>query len=263
MENQVIIDEKDTSREKTFYFKSQAATIAKNCERKNINFYECEDKNSAKKLVSGLVKKFKKKTGVTKLGYADSVSLHQIEIFDEIEKISNLDINNPLKRWPDGKYEVFGSMPPGKLNLPKDEYYGLMGKLWDKMRESIVRDIFITGANALSINGDIVSIDGTGNRVAAMAFGPSKIIIVIGRNKITKDLKSAISRNFDIAAPLTYLRHNEKHHNRHFNPCMNIGWCPDCRSARRGCLNLVVYSGSKKINKDRLHLVLINEDLGY
>lgn len=263
MGNQLIIDEKDTSREKTFYFKSQAATISKNCKKKNINFYECESKNSAKKLVSILVKKFKKKTGVTKLGYADSVSLHQIEIFSEIEKISNLDINNPLKRWPDGKYEVFGSMPPGKLNLPKNEYYGLMGKLWDKMRESILTDIFITGANALSIKGDIVSIDGTGNRVAAMAFGPSKVIIVIGRNKITKDLKSAISRNFDIAAPLTYLRHNEKHHNRHFNPCMKIGWCPDCHSPRRGCLNLVIINKCLPINKDRIHLILVNDDLGY
>ena len=141
-------------------------------------------------------KNFKHKKGITKLGYADSVSLHQIEIFKEIEKIPDLDINNPLKRWPDGKYEVFGSMPPGKLNLPKDEYYGLMGKLWDKMRESLLADIFITGANALSVKGQIVSIDGTGNRVSAMAFGPSKIIIVVGRNKITKDLtKNNFSQN--------------------------------------------------------------------
>ena len=51
---------------------------------------------------------------------------------------------------PDGKYEVFGSMPAGKLNLPIDEYYSLMNKLWDKMRESLLTDIFITGANAVS-----------------------------------------------------------------------------------------------------------------
>jgi len=136
MAEHIIIDEKDTSREKTFYFKSQAKTIAKNCKRKNINFHEAENKESARILVSKLVKKFKNRKGITKLGYADSVSLHQIEIFKEIEKIPDLNINNPLKRWPDGKYEVFGSQPPGKLDLPKDEYYGLMGKLWDKMSES-------------------------------------------------------------------------------------------------------------------------------
>ena len=263
MSQNIIIDEKDTSREKTFFFKSQAKTISKNCKGKNINCYETENKETARILISELVAKFKNKKGITKLGYADSVSLHQIEIFKEIEKISDLNINNPLKRWPDGKYEVFGSQPPGKLNLPKDEYYGLMGKLWDKMRESLLTDIYITGANALSIEGQIVSIDGTGNRVSAMAFGPSKIIIVVGRNKITKDLQSAINRIFDIAAPLTYLRHNEKHHNRHFNPCMNEGWCPDCRSDRRGCLNLVIINGAMEINKNRIHLVLINEDLGY
>jgi len=263
MSTNVIIDEKDTSREENFYYQSQANTIEKNCKRKNINFYNCKDKTSARKTVSRLVRSFKKQKGITKLGYADSVSLHQLEIFDEIEKISQLEINNPLKRWPDGKYEVFGSLPPGQLNLPKDEYYGLMGKLWDKMRESLIADIFITGANALSIEGQIVSIDGTGNRVSAMSFGPSKVIIVVGKNKITKDVSSAINRNFDVAAPLTYLRHNEKHHNRHFNPCMNIGWCPDCRSDRRGCLNLVIVDGALKMNKDRIHLVLVNENLGY
>ena len=263
MAEHIIIDEKDTSREKTFYFKSQAKTIAKNCKRKNINYYETENKDTARILISELVAKFKNKNGITKLGYADSVSLHQIDIFKEIEKISNLEINNPLKRWPDGKYEVFGSMPAGKLNLPKGEYYRLMKKLWDKMRESLLADIFITGANAVSIKGQIVSIDGTGNRVSAMAFGPSKVIIVVGQNKITKDLQSAIDRNFDVAAPLTYLRHNDKHHNRHFNPCMNEGWCPDCRSDRRGCLNMVIINGVMEINKNRIHLVLINEDLGY
>ena len=133
MSQNVIIDEKDTSREKTVYFKSQAKTIAKNCKRKNINFYETENKESARILVSELVKKFKNKKGITKLGYADSVSLHQIEIFKEIEEIPDLNINNPLKRWPDGKYEVFGSQPPGKLNLPIDEYYKLHSEILSEL----------------------------------------------------------------------------------------------------------------------------------
>jgi len=260
---QTVIREKDTTLEKLEFFRIQADEIAKNCKSKRINCYSCESVSAGLIQVVELVNVFKKKNGETKVGYGDSVSLHQLGVHKEIERISNLKIIDPLKRWPDGKYEVFGSLPPGKLNLPKDAYYGLMEKLWDMMRESLKTDIFIIGANAITMKGQIVSTDGTGNRVGGMVFGPKKVIIVVGRNKITKDIDSAIKRNFEIAAPLNYLRHNVKHHNRFDNPCLKIGYCIDCRSKRRGCLSQVILDGAMEINKDRIHLILVNEDLGY
>ena len=76
----------------------------------------------------------------------------------------------------DGKYKIFGKLPPGKLDLPYDEYYTLVEKLIEKMRETLLTDLFVIGANAVTMNGEIVSIDGSGNRVAEMIFGPRKYI---------------------------------------------------------------------------------------
>ncbi len=262
-ENQIVISETDIDPEKIEFFRIQSKQMARKFKSKRINFYSCESLSGALEQVVTLVEEFKKKDSKTLLGFGDSVSLHQVGVHSAIEKIENLKIIDPLKRWPDGKYEVFGSLPPGKLNLPIDEYYGLMEKLWDVMRESLKADIYIIGANAITMDGQIVSIDGTGNRVGGMAFGPKKVIIVVGSNKITKDIPSAIQRNLEIAAPLNYLRHNVKHHNRFDNPCLKVGFCTDCRSQRRGCLNQVIIDGATELNRDRIHLILVNGDLGY
>jgi hypothetical protein len=212
-----------------------------------------------------LIDSFKRDQGQTTIGFSDSVTLHQVDAFNLVEeryKNKNCEIINPMERFEDGKYTVFGKQPPGKLNLPKDEYFACMEKLIQEMRKSIMTDVFIIGANAITMNGQIVSTDGTGNRVAGMVFGPKKVIIVIGKNKLVKTLDEAIGRNRNIAAPLNYHRHNAKHHNRFDNPCMTLGKCTDCNSPRRGCLNTVIIDGAMEANKDRIHLIFINENLG-
>lgn len=75
-----------------------------------------------------------------------------------------------------GKYKIFGKLPPGKLDIPYDEYYTLVEKLIEKIRETLLTNLFIIGANAIAMNGEIVSIDGSGNRVAEMIFWPKKYI---------------------------------------------------------------------------------------
>lgn len=258
-----MINENNVSNELLDFFNTQASTLAKKFISRRINFYTCNNKTKAQEKVLELVKKFKNKEEITKVGFADSVTLHQLDIFNLIEKISGLEIINPMKRYPDGKYEVYGTLPPGKMNLPKDEYYALMEKLFDKMRESLKTDIFIIGANAITMKGQIVSTDGTGNRVSGMIFGPKKVIIIVGKNKIVEDVDAAIKRNRNIAAPLNYIRHNLKHHNRFDNPCLKLGYCTDCRSERRGCLNTVIIDGAMEAFKDRIHLILANEKLGF
>lgn len=75
-----------------------------------------------------------------------------------------------------GKYKIFGKLPSRKLDLPYDEYYTLVEKLIDKMRETLLTDLFVIGANAITMNGEIVSIDSSANRVAGLKFGPRKHI---------------------------------------------------------------------------------------
>lgn len=260
---EIPIDEKDLAKENLEFFKIKSKTLAKQFKSKRINFISCETVGDAQKKIVELINAFKKKDLFTKVGFADSVTLHQLDIFNIVQKIPDLEIIDPLKRKPDGKYEVYGTLPPGKMNLPKEEYYALMEKLFDKMRESLRSDIFIIGANAITMKGQIVSTDGTGNRVSGMIFGPKKVIIIVGKNKIVEDVDAAIKRNRNIAAPLNYIRHNLKHHNRFDNPCLQLGYCTDCSSERRGCLNTVIIDGAMEAFNDRIHLILVNENIGF
>ena len=258
-----LVDETCLTKESLEFFRILSKTLIKKFSSRRINFYSCETVEAAQKKMEKLVFSFKRKNTITKIGFADSVTLHQLDVFNIVQKIPALEIIDPMKRKPDGKYELYGTLPPGRMNLPKKEYYALMEKLFDKMRESLQTDIFIIGANAITMKGQIVSTDGTGNRVSGMIFGPKKVIIIVGKNKIVEDVEAAIKRNRNIAAPLNYIRHNVKHHNRFDNPCLKLGYCTDCRSERRGCLNTVIIDGAMEAFKDRIHLILVNENLGF
>lgn len=257
------IDEADTSRESEEFFALQADRLAGKFGARRINFHACADKASAAGRVVSLVEEARRGDAALRVGFADSVSLHQLGIHQLVKDLPNTEVVDPFERFPDGKYRVYGKLPPGKMDLPKDEYYALMEKLLDRMRESLMTDVFITGANAITMRGQIVSTDGTGNRVAGMIFGPRKVIVVVGTNKVVDTVDDAVKRNRNVAAPLNYLRHNIKHHNRFDTPCLTTGVCSDCNHRRRGCLNTVIIDGAMEAHKDRIHLVLVNEHLGF
>lgn len=256
-----MINEADLSEERNNFFKIQSNWLKKKFEKRRINFYSCLNKEEALQAIKNIILM----SDIEELAFSDSATLHQIGVYDMIDSLSlemNFKINNPFLRFDDGKLKAFGNQPDGKLDLPKDEYVKLQ-KIWlEQLRLTLLSDILIIGANAITQKGDIVSTDGAGNRVAGMIFGPRKVIIVVGRNKLVENIEQAIDRNRNIAAPLNYLRHNIKHHNRYDNPCLVVGHCTDCEHPRRACLNTVIVSGAVEANKDRLHLVFVNEDLG-
>lgn len=254
--------ETNLQREQQEYFVSQASSLEKQFKQRRINFYSCLTIEDARNQIEALILAFAKSEEDTRIGFSDSVSLHQLGIYELVNGINNVKVTNPFERFDDGKYKIFGKLPPGQLDLPRNEYYELMEKLWDGMRSTLLSDIFIIGANAITLKGQIVSTDGTGNRVGGMIFGPRKVIIIVGRNKICKDVDDAIKRNRNVAAPLNYFRHNNKHHGRFDNPCMKLGYCVDCNSPRRACLKTVIIDGEMEGYKDRTHLILVNEDLG-
>ena len=133
----------------------------------------------------------------------------------------------------------------------------------ESMRASLLSDVFIIGANAITMKGEIVSIDGEGNRVAGMMCGPKHVIIVVGRNKICLDLDQALKRIRNVAAPLNYIRHINKHHNRYNDlPCVQRGKCFDCTHPRSACRKIAVIRGEVEFNADRIHLLVVNNDLG-
>jgi hypothetical protein len=257
------VSETDLSEVFDEFFKIQSNTLKKKFTSKRINFYSCLTLDEARITISDLVGSFKNSGSITKIGFGDSISLHQLGVFEIVESISDIDVINPFERLPDGKFSVFYDQPEGRLDMPKDKYFERMNEVLEKMRETLLADIFITGTNAITMNGQIVSMDGTGNRLAGMLFGPKKVIIIAGRNKICRDTDDALKRIKDISAPLNYIRHNQKHHNRFDTPCLKLGYCVEnCNHRTKGCLKTVIIDGSTPIHSDRVHLILVNADLG-
>lgn len=122
-------------------------------------------------------------------------------------------------------------------------------------RKSFGADFYISSANALSEQGDIVNIDGNGNRVAAIAWGPKKVIFVVGINKIAKDLDAAIKRARGTAAPINTVRLNRE------TPCTIDGVCHDCHSPNSICNQIHIIRNS--YDNGRFCVVIVGEELGY
>lgn len=122
-------------------------------------------------------------------------------------------------------------------------------------RRAMSAEVFVTSANAMSEDGVIVSIDGTGNRVAGSLFGHRRMIYVISRNKIVPDLDSAVDRARNVAAPMNARRYGLR------TPCVKDGRCHDCRSPDRICNALLIQLRS--MNDMDEEVVLIDEDLGF
>ncbi|HHV64136.1 MAG TPA: lactate utilization protein [Peptococcaceae bacterium] len=116
-------------------------------------------------------------------------------------------------------------------------------------------DVFISSTNAITLSGELVNRDSTGNRVAAMMFGPKTVIVVAGINKVVRDLAEADERIKLYAAPINTKRHELP------NPCLKTGQCADCRSAQRICnITTVIHRRPPLTN---MHVVLIGEYLGF
>jgi L-lactate utilization protein LutB len=122
-------------------------------------------------------------------------------------------------------------------------------------RKSFGANYYFTSTNALTEAGELVNIDGTGNRVASMIYGPDKVIVIVGINKLVKDEAAAWERLQNFAAPANSVRLNRK------TPCATTGQCSNCNSPERICASYVTIR--RQMNPDRIHVILVDEHLGY
>ncbi len=116
-------------------------------------------------------------------------------------------------------------------------------------------DIFLSSANALTDDGILVNIDGNANRVSCIAQGPKKVLFIVSMNKICSDLDSAMKRARNIAAPANAQRFDIK------TPCKLTGKCTDCKSQDTICCQFLITLYSR--HTERIHVILVNEDLGF
>lgn len=162
------------------------------------------------------------------IGFGDSETLNEMKLYEK------LSVNNKV-------------IDPQHCEEGKD--------FLTTAKECLTTDIFFTSVNGAGETGELVNIDGTGNRIAGSLFGHKKVYFVFGTNKLKEDLGKAISRASNIAAPENSIRHHYK------NPCaLGEKKCYDCKSKTRICNAMTIYM--KKMNNMEMEIIMIDEELG-
>jgi len=128
-------------------------------------------------------------------------------------------------------------------------------QLTDVHRKAFTANAYLTSTNAITEEGELFNVDGKGNRVAAMIYGPDNVIVIASRNKIVTDLYEAFSRVRQLAAPANAVRLSRK------TPCVETGKCQDCKSKDRICSSFVV--SRFQLVPDRIKVIIVGEELGY
>ena len=227
-------------RERKAIYEKLANTAVKNLNRRYMNAQYASSKEEALSMVMDMIPE-----GVT-VGTADSVTLLQVGVLSEIRKRGHNEIINPFVRDVDGYFVV-----------EEEERFNLKRKVF-------FADVYVIGTNAVTLDGKLVNTDGGGNRVAAMIFGPKKVIIVVGANKIVKDLDEALKRIREVCAPVNATRHAIKHHNVQFLelPCVKTGICTDCNHPWRICHYTTIIEGVAERRRGHINVVIVGESLG-
>lgn len=200
-----------------------AGRVIKSLEKNNMTGLYVQTKKEALEKVISLIPEG------SKVGTGGSLSLDQIGVKDVLRT---------------GNYKFIDRNLPG---LSEDESQQMR-------RDSLLADVFLTSTNALTMDGKLVNIDGTGNRVAAISFGPAKVIVVAGINKIVADQETAIRRIKDYVTPLHARRRDRP------VPCAKTGVCVDCKIPERSCNIVTIIEHQRQ--KDRITIIIVGEELG-
>jgi hypothetical protein len=235
-----MIDERDINQELKLYYEARAKSVIKNLLKRGINGQYAASRREALAAVMEMIP-----PGVT-VARGDSVSVDQVGVPEELIKHNRNKLINPLERDEKGFF-AYGTEDRDRME-----------------REVFSADVFITGANAITLDGKLVSIDGHGNRVSAMIYGPRRVIFVVGANKIVKDSSEAIARIRNLTTPVNAIRHALKHNMPEGSdlPCVKAGYCVDCTHPEKPCQYTVIIEGSGSMDKGRFSVVLVGEALG-
>ena len=222
------------------FFERLAHKSIENLNKRGLKAHYAGDRREALSMVMEMIP-----PGVT-VGTADSMTLLQVGVLSALKKRGRNEIFNPFERDTEGNRVFQGEQKE------------------DLKRKAFFSDVFVIGTNAVTLDGKMVNTDAGGNRVAAMVFGPKKVIIVVGANKIVKDVEEALRRIREVAAPQNVIRIATKHHSaEHLElPCAASGICSDCNHPRRICRYTTIIEGVSSEHKGRIHVLLVGERLG-
>lgn len=245
MTETAIVDERDITSPVNWVMIQRAKVAIEALKRHHLNAHYVPNGGAALTTIMGMI------PDGASVFRADSVTLDQIGFVPAIRSRNTNKLMYPQEKDGNG-HSLYGDYEANK------ELYAKM------QREAFSADVFLCGANAITMDGKIISTDGGGNRVAPMIFGPTKVIVVVGVNKVVKDRDAAFARIRDFCAPVNVKRHFDMHHRPWYGeiPCATTGICTDCDHPRRICNFTGIIESQLPRFKDRIHVVVIGEDLG-
>ena len=204
------------------YYEKRGQILVKNLQSRQFEAYYCEDKDSALKKALALI------PADATVGWGGATSAVQIGLIDAVKN----------------GYQVYNR-----------DTCSTMEERVKMMKRCLTADVFLTGANAISMDGQMVNIDGIGNRVAAIVYGPDSVIVVAGMNKVVDSLEDAVKRARNIAAPMNQQRFTNQ------TPCQVTGMCADCKSPECICNQILITRNCKPAG--RIKFIIVGEELGF
>lgn len=205
------------------YYEKAAATVIQNFKKRGIEGYYCPTSKDA------VAKAMDFMDAPSVVSWGGSMTLEECGMMEALQNSGHTLLDRHSAATPEEKKE-------------------LMSKIY-------VCDYFFMSSNAITLDGQLVNIDGAGNRVSCMAFGPSTVIVMAGMNKLVPDVKAGMDRVRNMAAPPNNIRLDHK------TPCAVTGKCEDCLSPECICSFMVVTRRSHI--PGRIKVILIGEELGY
>lgn len=203
-------------------YTKRGAVLVKNLQKRHFEAFYCEDRAAALQKAMEWIP-----DGVT-VGWGGAMSAQQIGLMDALRQRSVTLFDRDRAATPQER---------GKM-----------------MKQCLAADVFLTGANGLSMDGQMVNIDGNGNRVAAIVYGPESVIVVAGMNKVCDTLEQAVQRARTVAAPANSQRFDNG------TPCKSTGCCHDCTSPDCICNQILITRNCRPAG--RIKFILVGEDLG-
>ena len=204
-------------------YENLATTVIKNMAKRQMEGYYAKDKKEALELLISMIPEG------SSIGYGGSVSLSEAGVLQALDSPKYRLIKREEAKTAEDTERVF--------------------------REILFADFFLMSSNAITVDGELVNVDGRGNRIAFLAYGPKNVILLCGMNKITADIDTAIKRIKALAAPMNAVRLNRS------TPCAVTGVCGDCQSPDCICANTIITRRSHI--KGRVKVILVGEELGF
>lgn len=209
---------------KNTYYEKQAATMIKNLEKRRIEGFYCATAEEAKEKALSMIE------AGTSVSFGGSMTLAECGVLEALRAREDITLYD-------------------RGTAKNAEELGVI------FRQAFGADTYLMSTNAITLDGELINIDGNGNRVAALIFGPKQVIIIAGMNKVATDEAAGLMRARNMAAPPNCVRLNKK------TPCSVTGRCGDCYGDESICSQIVVTRRSSQ--KGRIKVILVGEELGY